>query len=125
MRLRREIPLSVRLWFGVLGAPLAWAIQHVAGFAVTLAACDAAGARWDVPVDGLTVAVTAVAALIALLAELSAIGIYRATRDAGEEPPASRVHFLAVIGATISPLFLAIILMSGLGSTFLANCQQG
>jgi hypothetical protein len=122
----RSLPSrSFLLWFGVLGAPFAWTLQHVAGFAITVAACNAAGARWDLPVDGLTIAVTATAAAVAVLAEASALHVYRVTRDAGDHPPASRVHFLSIVGLAVGPLFLAMVLMSGLGATVLPNCQQG
>jgi hypothetical protein len=113
---------SLLVWFGVLGAPAAWAIQHVAGFGVGQAACSRA--RLGVAVDPWTIGLTAGAAAIAVLAGLAAVVTWRATRDAGEEPPASRVHFLAVIGMTLTPLFLAIILMSGIGAVSLGACHQ-
>lgn len=115
-------------WFGLLGAPFAWAIQHVAGFALTQAQCNGAG--FDVHVDAWTIAITAPAALIAVLAELASIKVFRETRQvegvggSEEPPPKGRIHFLAVIGIAISPLFLFIILMSGLGATFLPECVQ-
>jgi len=111
------------LWFGVLGAPAAWATQHVTGFALTQADCNVAY-RGEVAVDGLTIVITAVAAAIAAAAELTAIAVYRRTRDGGSEPPASRIHFMSIIGMTIGPLFLAIILMSGIGVVVLENCRQ-
>jgi hypothetical protein len=115
---------SFRLWFGVLGAPFAWTVQHVAGFAFTLADCGEGGTT--VPVNLLTVILTAAGVATAALAELSAISVFRATRGTGDaDPPASRVHFLSVIGLAIGPLFLAMMLMSGLGSVFLADCLQG
>ena len=124
MRLRRpHPPLALMLWFGVLGAPAAWTTQHVTGFALTQAECGP-GYRGRLALDGLTIAVTAAAAAVAMAAELSAITVFRRTRDAGEEPPASRIHFMSIIGMTIGPLFLAIILMSGLGVVLLENCRQ-
>jgi len=117
---------SFRLWFGVLGAPVAWTVQHVSGFAFTIAGCGEVGTVWDVPVNLLTAIATAAGAATAVLAELSAIHVFRATRGAGEaEPPASRIHFLSVVGLTVGPLFLAMILMSGLSSIFLTDCVQG
>ena len=67
---------------------------------------------------------TAIAATIAVLAGCSAIAVFRATRDVGEDPPGSRIHFLSIVGMTIAPLFVAIILMSGVGSVVLTNCHQ-
>jgi hypothetical protein len=118
------------MWFALLGAPAAWTLQHVTGYALTEAACDRAGAHWDVPVDGATAAVTAAAAAVALLAGAAAVKVWRDTRPAKgtggaeEPPPRGRIHFLATVGIVITPLFLLIILMSGAGSIVLANCQQ-
>jgi hypothetical protein len=120
---RPRLTVPVLLWFGVFGAPAAWTTQHVTGFALTQADCNTAY-RGDIPFDGLTIAVMATAAAVAVLAELSAIAVYRRTRDAGKEPPASRIHFMAIVGMTIGPLFLAMILMSGLGAVFLEACRQ-
>jgi hypothetical protein len=112
------------MWFGLFGAPIAWAAQHLAGFGVSQATCDAAGPTWHIDARALWIAITAVAALVALASEAASIVAYRRTRDAGELPPASRVHFLSVIGMTIGPLFLTIILMSGLGAALLPRCLQ-
>jgi hypothetical protein len=115
-------------WFGVLGAPFAWALQHVAGISVGLADCpdNARGPGWSVPVDALTIAIGGVAAAIAVLAGAAAVTALRATRDAAEDdaPPAGRIHFLAVIGITITPLFLAIIVMSSAGGIAAIGCTQ-
>lgn len=114
---------GVLLGFAVLGAPLAWAVQHVTGFGLTDAACTDAG--HGVALDAWTIVVTASGATVAVLAEVAAIAVFRSTRDAGDEPPGGRVHFLSIIAMTIAPLFLLMMLMSGLGSIFLANCRQG
>jgi hypothetical protein len=115
--------LQAMLWFGLLGAPAAWTLQHVTGFALTQAACNGAYSG-DVALDGLTIAVTVAAAAVAILSELSAVAVFRRTRGAGDEPPGARVHFMAIVGMTIGPLFVAMILMSGLGVTILENCRQ-
>jgi hypothetical protein len=120
-----RVPDRVLLWFGVLGAPMAWAVQHVAGFGLTEAACGLAGRRTGVALDPWTIVVTALGETVALLAAVAAVAVFRATRDAGDDPPGSRIHFLSIVGMTISPLFALIILMSGLGSVFLTNCVQG
>jgi hypothetical protein len=115
-------------WAGALGPPFAWAAQHVAGLALGLADCpdNAAGPGWSVPVDGATIAVGAVTGAIAALCGLGAVVAWRATRDADDSdaPPAGRVHFLAVIGMTITPLFLAMIVMSSAGAVIFKDCVQ-
>jgi hypothetical protein len=116
------------MWFGLFAAPAAWALQHVAGVALTIGQChdNAAGPDWHVHVDAWAIAVTAAAAAVAVLGGLSAVAAWRSARDADDDdaPPAGRVHFLGIVGLTISPLFLAIIVMSGLGTVFLPQCVQ-
>jgi hypothetical protein len=115
-------------WFSVLGPPFAWAFQHVAGFSVGLANCpdNARGPGWRVPVDALTIAIGGVAAFIALLGGVAAVAAFRATRDADESdaPPAGRIYFLSLIGMTVTPLFLAIIIMSSAGAIAAIGCTQ-
>jgi hypothetical protein len=112
------------LWFGVLGAPVAWVVQFLFGYAVTEAACDAAGTRWGIPVDAWAAIATAVAGVIAALAGVAAVTTFRATRGRGGEPPAGRIHFLATVGITLAPLFLCIIVLNGIGAILLTNCHQ-
>ena len=119
---------TVLMWIGLLAAPAAWAAQHVTGIELQYAQChdNTRGPAWDVPVEALTIAVTATAAAIALVGELAALAAWRSARDADDDdaPPAGRIHFLGIVGITISPLFLAMIVMSGLGSVFLPSCLQ-
>jgi hypothetical protein len=113
----------MRLWLAVFGAPGAWAVQHVVGYALTEATCGEA--RLHTHMDTWTAVLTGAAALVAIASGVAAVLTFRATRDAGTEPPAGRVRFLSVIGIAITPLFLAMILMSGLGSVILHPCTQG
>ena len=114
--------------FGVLGPPFAWALQHVAGVSVGLADCpdNARGPGWRVPVDALTIAIGGVTAVIAVLGGVAAVAAFRATRGAEEDdaPPAGRIYFLAMIGMTITPLFLAMIVMSSAGAIAAIGCTQ-
>lgn len=116
---------SLLVWFGVGAAPVAWTVQHVTGFAFTQAQCERSGTEWRIPLDPWFIGVSAATALVAVGGIVAAVAVWRATADAGEEPPASRVHFLSVVGMASSPLFLFMILMSGLGSTLLPQCVQG
>jgi hypothetical protein len=128
--LGRSISTSALTWLGLLGAPLAWVGQFLVGFGAALAACGAGGRQWGIPVDGWTLAATVVATVVGIAGELAAVAAFRATREArgaggaDEAPPLGRVHFLATVGMTTTPLFLFIILLSGLGSVALPNCHQ-
>jgi hypothetical protein len=115
-------------WLGVFGPPLAWAAQFFSGYVIALAACpdNTAGPGWDVPVDTVTIVLGSVAAVLTLLCGASAFAAWRATRDNDDDdqPPAGRVHFLSVIGLTITPLFFAIIVMSSAGAIVFRECVQ-
>lgn len=127
MRLRALRPGGEPLlWFGVLGAPAAWALMHLVGVELAQANCRQAaqGEGWNVHFDAWTIAAFATLATIAIASEVAAVLTFRATRDASSEPPRGRIHFLSVIGMTIGPLFVVLILMGGLGAVLLERCQQ-
>jgi uncharacterized membrane protein len=125
--MKRPSPTAL-MWFGLFGAPAAWTLQHVSGLELQYAQChdNTTGPGWRFNVDAWTLGITLVAAAIAVLAGLSAVAAWRSARDADDDdaPPAGRTHFLGIVGLMISPLFLAIILMSGLGEVFLPRCVQ-
>jgi hypothetical protein len=115
------------MWLGVVLAPAAWACQHVFGFGVTQAGCSPAVSHWNVPIDTWTAIATSVAGLLVIAGIVASVIAYRAVRDAeiDTEPPKGRIYFMAICGMVISPLFLAIILMSGIATLILTNCHQG
>ena len=112
------------LWFGVIGGPVAWALEFIAGYAFGLAQCEQPVIRWQLPVHGWQIALAAGAAVVALSAEAVALRIFFQTRDAESAPPVGRIHFLSVVGVTVNPLALAIIVMTGVGAPLLTLCQQ-
>jgi hypothetical protein len=113
------------VWIGIGAAPLAWATQHVVGVAFALAQCDPAGARWRLPVRGWDLGTAIAAAVVALAGIAAAVVAFLDTRELQDEPPpASRIRFMAILGMTTSPLFLAIIVLNGLGSGLVDICRQ-
>jgi hypothetical protein len=114
-------------WLGVILPPWAWAAQHAFGWGIGVAACpdNRIGAGSSVPVNGITIVLAAAAVALILTGGVSALLAWRATRenDDSDAPPAGRIHFLAVIGLTITPLFLAITLMSTAGA-IVFSCRQ-
>jgi hypothetical protein len=126
----RQIPLGTLAGVGVLAAPAAWVGHFLFGFGVTQAACGLGGSRWGIPVDAWTGVATGVAAALAVGGALASVAAFRATREAEgtggaqEPPPVGRIHFVATVGMAISPLFLFMILLAGLGVVSLPNCQQ-
>ncbi len=113
---------NLLVWYGVLGAPVAWALAHLVGVGATDAGCSPIGVPGSI--DGWALGILVIAGLAAAGAEVAAILTFLATRESGEELPASRIHFLAVIGMMLGVLFLALILMAGIGALFLPECVQ-
>lgn len=125
MTLRRPTAVSsVLLWFGVLGAPLAWAGLHVVGFGASTAACSDFGAQHSVDPNVWALALTVATGLVAAGALAAALVVWVATRTEDNAPPVGRMHFLATLGLILGPLFLFMILLAGLGATVLPQCVQ-
>lgn len=128
-------PPSNRLvWFGVMGGPIAWAVQFVVNLWFTYAECDRPGLR-QVPVHAWEIGLSVGALAIGLAATWVCVKMYRHTssiegltetvrRGFGGRPPDARIHFLAVTGLTINFLTLTIIVMTGIGAPLLVFCQQ-
>jgi hypothetical protein len=122
---RPRLTTTLLMWLGLLGAPTAWTLQHVAGFGLTESHCGEA-ARPESPghLSGWTIALSAAAVLVTLAGLLAALATWRRTRDVGTEPPGSRIHFLALVALTTTPLFLCIMVMSAVGVVVLGGCRQ-
>jgi hypothetical protein len=118
----RPVRLSLLTWYGVLGAPLAWAAAHVTGWLMTETACSPGGSRWSVSVDAWSLGLVVAAGVVAVGSWAAAIWAFRATREAGPELPWSRLHFLSIIGMTVGLLFTTLIVISGLGAFALQEC---
>lgn len=125
--MKADRKLELTMWLGVLGAPIVWACQHVFGFGVTQAGCSIGSKSWNVPIDTWTAVATSVAGALAITGLVASVLAYRAVTDADidADPPGGRIYFMSICGIVISPLFLAIILMSGIGTLILPNCHQG
>jgi NO-binding membrane sensor protein with MHYT domain len=128
------VPNSL-VWFAVLGGSGAWAVQFVANLAFTFAQCDQPVSRWQLPLHGWEIGLSAGAVAVGLAAWATALGVFLRTREfdavaeeelsgGGSSPPVGRVHFLSIVGLTVNPLALAIIVMTGIGAPLLAVCQQ-
>ena len=123
--MRTRVELLV--WIGVLGAPAAWAVEHVLGYGLTEATCDPAGRQFGVPFKTWIAILTSVTALVAVGALVASVLAFRAVRDSDPDtdPPPGRIWLMSVCGIVTSPLFLAIILLSGIGALVLGTCHQG
>jgi hypothetical protein len=112
------------MWIGVWAAPVAWALQHAAGVMFGLAQCNPNGARWQISLRAWDVVVAAGAAAIAIGGIAAAVMAFRGTSGRDEALPGARIHFMAAMALTIGPLFLAIIVLNGLGTGLVDLCRQ-
>ncbi len=122
---RRETRGSFLLWFGVLGAPLAWAAQLVLNYSLEeWFACSPAtrtrGLVLGLEVDLVATVITGVLAAVALAAGLVSVRCLRST-EAGT--PGSRVRWMAVVGVMNSVLYLIIILFSFGPPLIIGTCE--
>jgi hypothetical protein len=118
--------LEALQWFALFAGPLAFAGQHVAEVFTSLADCNPAGASWAVPQHSVQIGLTVAAALVVAAAEGAAYLAFRETSDVETEgaPPLGRIRFLATAALVIGPIFLALVLLSGLGAAAHPNCRQ-
>jgi hypothetical protein len=122
VRRTRAEPLQ---WFALFGGAIAWTLQLVLGFGVTVAACGAVGRRWGVDVVTWQLGVMVGALAVALAAEAAAAAVWSATSGLEDDaaPPAGRLHFFAVAALLGNVLFCGAILLGGLASIYWAPCD--
>lgn len=115
--------LNALVWFAVLGGGLAWAAQLAGGYQLGIARCSSPNERFVFSFHTWSVALAAAAVLVALLSEVAAVIVFRATREAGLLP-VKRVHFLSTVAIAVNPLVLAISVMTAVGTSLLSLCHQ-
>lgn len=123
-RIPPESPVSPVLWFAVLGAPGAYVLQLGVGYWLAEAQCSPTGEQWGIPLDVWGIVVGAVSLAIAIGAAVTSVVLFRRTQEAGDAPPPGRINFLAVVGMTVSTLFIALIVMSTVGIVAFRVCNQ-
>ncbi len=130
--------LGILQWVGLLAGALTWAAEHVVGYGVTLAECNAAGGGPDFGIanDTWQVTLTATSVAVVLAAEGCAAVVFARTRGAefGDGPPReeegpgaarrSRLHFFSAAALAANAIFLAIVLLDGFASIFDIACRQ-
>jgi hypothetical protein len=117
--------LELLQWYGLLGAALAWTVQLVLGFGVTIASCSTGG-DFGLPYDTWQVVLAAVAFMFAAVGEGAAVSVFLATRAVEHDgpPPDGRRRFFASAAMVGNVLFLMIILLSAIGLLSHSPCQQ-
>jgi hypothetical protein len=128
--------LSVFQWFGILGGAVVWTGQHVVGYGIGQATCSAGGMHWHIGFDVWQLTLLACSALLVVLSGAAAAIVFMRTRGAdwGDGPPQEgrweaktpygRLHFFATAALLANLLFLTIIFLDGLFSTWDTLCRQ-
>ena len=111
---------KLALWTGVLGGPVAWAVQFQAGYAIVRFMCDRHG------LSALHHAITLATLVVAVGCTLLAL---REWRRAGEEAEGGakggvggRSRFLGALGVFTSGLFALTIVAEWVPLFFLSPC---
>jgi hypothetical protein len=119
-----RLRLELLQWFGLLAAPLAWAVHLTVGYYLELAHCESR--HWVSGWSTAQIALTSGAALVAVLAELAATRVYLELRQLGNDDPGprGRQHFFAIGGMVGNMLFLVAILLTGVTLVSTAACRQ-
>ena len=113
------------MWVGVWAPPAAWAFEHALGLMLGYAECGPNGRRWGIPLTTWNVLIAVAAGAIALVGIAAGLRAFLGTRDRSEAPPpGSRIHYMAAMALVIGPMFLAIILLNGLGTGLGDGCRQ-
>jgi divalent metal cation (Fe/Co/Zn/Cd) transporter len=112
------------LWFGAGGGALAWTVQLVLGSESEETRCAPAGMRWGFDARTFAVSVTAAAAAITLAALAVSLFVLREVRRSGGDRR-GRILFVAASGVLTDAVFLALILLGGIGAATLESCVQG
>jgi hypothetical protein len=118
--------LEALQWLGLLVGPLAFAVEHLVGLAATFAQCSPAGGGWTIHPHVVQLTAMGVAAAIIVAGEAAALLAFLATRGVELEghPPRGRIHFLSAASLVLGPIFLTLVLLSGLGAVSHPACQQ-
>jgi len=113
--MRPPLGHSALLMLGIFAAPLAWAVQLVASYALAASACFAGGVAMtgSATLSRMPLAVIALACVLVAGAGLAiAVQQYRGAGDAPAARHAGRSRALAMVGILSSILFLGAIAFS-------------
>ena len=115
------------MWVGLFAAPVAFAVEHVLGWGISEANCEAVGRQWGISFTVSAGVLAAVCALVAAGGLVSAGLSYRAMSgtDNDAPPPDGRIWLLSICGIVVSSLLLILILLTLAGILLLGHCHQG
>jgi hypothetical protein len=105
------------VWYGFLGAALAWSLQLALGYGIEDSACSQGE-------SGTKAWIVAVTLVLGAVAAGSLGAAFLSWRGAGRDPRGV-VGFLAVTGLAAGIFFLVLIALGGLQLLALDSCRQG
>lgn len=117
--------LELVQWFALFGGALAWATQHVVGFGVSEAACNAAGRQWGLDPATVQTLIAVLAGAVVIAAWLAAYLAFRETRTVAKDAagPYGRIHFFAQAALLGNVLFFVIVVLDGASTVFHLPCR--
>lgn len=115
-----DIGVALRLWIGMLLAPIAWGIQLQSVYLTSEFGCFTSDFMWNHVVSGLALTVALVGGAIAWLEWIAA----GATTDATGADLLSRRRFMALLGVLISALFSVTIVAQWLPTLLRVPCGR-
>lgn len=120
----RYLRAELLQWYGLFGAAIIWAVQLVVGFGVAIADCNVESQRVDLVVWQIVLFVIAV--LFAVAAEVAAVRVVLSTSELEYDgpPPGGRQHFFAWAAMLGNVIFLALIVLTGVGALTHGRCHQ-
>ena len=124
-------PRTGPLWAGIIGAPLAWAVQMQLNYALVPWICGHRQYHFLLHVTTLVFLALAIACTLLCWAyrhppgAVGNLGPHSPVRSGDEqEPPPGRTYFTAVLGAMLGGLLALLILAQGIAAFFIDPCIQ-
>ena len=114
------------VWVGLFAAPVAFIVEHVAGWLMSERDCSpvhAVGADFS----AVVAVITSLAALAAAAGIAASLTAYRAVKGTGNDaaPPDGRLWLLSICGIVVSSLLFILIVLGGSGALLLGgDCAQ-
>ena len=131
---RRDIVSTRVLWFGIFGAPAAWALQTIVDYGLVAHFCFPGDKPRLAPtfdaLRGTGIVVSVIVIIVALLAMTTALRSWNATRHGHDaehhellEVGEGRARFMAYAGVLLSAVFLFAVLMNAVPLITNAMCM--
>ena len=125
---KEEGRASAKLWFGILGSPLAWAGHLMVNYSLgEVFACsrssETPGKILGLSLNTVSILFNTAMLLIAAASGLAAYSCWRHLRGAGGDERLDRARWMAFAGIVEAALFLGIIVLGYLPALTLRACE--